>query len=317
VKHSDTLQNCQSVTLVGGSNIVNFGTLREGDANNDNCVLLVDFSILVSTFSKCTGDAGFDARADFDLTGCVVLLDFSLLATDFSQCGATAPAPPALVARALAVGASRAGRAALAVVAPATVRVGQRFTVALQVEAGQQPVDGAAAYVDFDPQVLQVEEVTVGSRLGVELHQRVDNAAGTVDYAAATFGNFPSGSFTLATVRFRPLKPAAVTPLVLRRLAPRQSDATFGGRSVLGASPGVTLAVVGNGEETPGAGCLGDCDGNGQVSVDELVEGVAIALERAQPAQCRALDRNADGMVTIDEVLAAVDNGLRGCAAAW
>jgi hypothetical protein len=118
-------------------------------------------------------------------------------------------------------------------------------------------------------------------------------------------------------VRFRALKPAAVTPLVLRRFAPRQSDATFGGRSVLGAWPGATLAVVGSGEETPAARCLGDCDGNGQVSVDELVQGVAIALETAQPAQCRALDRNADGMVTIDEVLAAVDNGLRGCAAAW
>ena len=85
---------------------------------------------------------------------------------------------------------------------------------------------------------------------------------------------------------------------------------------MLGASPGVTLAVVGSEEETPAAGCLGDCDGNGQVSVDELVEGVAIALERADPAQCRALDGNADGMVTIDEVLAAVDNGLRGCAPA-
>ena len=93
VKHSHTLQNCQSVTLVSGSNIVNFGTLREGDANDDNCVLLVDFSILVSTFAKCTGDVGFDARADFDGSGCVVLVDFSLLATNFGQCGDTAPLP--------------------------------------------------------------------------------------------------------------------------------------------------------------------------------------------------------------------------------
>jgi len=93
VKNSHTMEICQSVTLVAGDNPVDFGTLREGDANDDNCVLLVDFSILASTFGKCTGDAGFDARADFDGSGCVVLLDFSLLATNFGQCGNTAPAP--------------------------------------------------------------------------------------------------------------------------------------------------------------------------------------------------------------------------------
>jgi hypothetical protein len=311
------------VTLVDGSNIVNFGTLREGDANNDNCVLLVDFSILVSTFGKCTGNAGFDGSADFDGSGCVVLVDFSLLATNFGQCGDTAPlafSPTPTPAPVLPVPAARArgavgARGGRAVVAPATVGMGQRFTVALQVEAGQQPVDGAAAYLNFDPTVLQVEDVTAGNQLGVELQRQLDNAAGTVDYAAATFADFPSGSFALATVQFRALQPAAVTSLTLRRLAPRQSDATFGGRSVLGASPGATLAVVGS-EETAGAECLGDCDGDGQVSVEELVEGVAIALGSAEPAQCWALDRNADGMVTIDEVLAAVDNGLRACAAA-
>ena len=91
VKNSQTLQNCQHVTLLAGDNPVNFGTLRAGDANDDNCVLLVDFSILVSTFSQCTGGAGFDARADFDGSGCVVLVDFSWLATNFSQCGDAAP----------------------------------------------------------------------------------------------------------------------------------------------------------------------------------------------------------------------------------
>ncbi len=89
VKHSHTLQNCQPVILAAGDNPVDFGTLREGDANDDNCVQLVDFSILATSFGTCTGDSGFDARADFDLSGCTVLVDFSLLAANFSQCGAT------------------------------------------------------------------------------------------------------------------------------------------------------------------------------------------------------------------------------------
>ena len=246
VKNNQTLQNCQSVTLVDGSNIVNFGTLREGDANNDNCVLLVDFSILGSTFGKCTGNAGFDGRADFDGSGCVVLLDFSLLTTNFSQCGVTTPA--ALVTarragRALTGAATSGGRAALAVVAPPTVKVGQRFTVALQVEAGQQPVDGAAAYVNFDPSVLQVEEVTAGGQFGLELQRQVDNAAGTVNYAAATFEDFPAGTFGLATLHVRALR-TGTTTLVLNRTAPRQSDVTFGGASVFAPAQIATVTIA-------------------------------------------------------------------------
>ena len=255
VKHSHTLQNCQSVTLVDGLNIVNFGTLREGDANNDDCVLLVDFSILGSTFGKCTGNAGFDGRADFDGSGCVVLLDFSLLTTNFSQCGVTTPAALATArraGRALAGAVTSGGRAALAVTAPATVRVGQRFTVALQVEAGQQPVDGAAAYVNFDPQVLQVEEVTAGSKLGVELRRQVDNAAGSVDYAAATLETFPAGTFGLATLHVRALR-TGTTTLALNRTAPRQSDVTFGGASVF-APPQIAIVTIANRALPHGAG---------------------------------------------------------------
>jgi len=87
VKHSHTLQNCKSVLLTVGPNPTDFGTLREGDANDDNCVALVDFSILGSAFGKCIGNVGFDQRADLDENGCVVLTDFSLLVTNFGQCG--------------------------------------------------------------------------------------------------------------------------------------------------------------------------------------------------------------------------------------
>jgi hypothetical protein len=89
VKNSQTLQNCLSVTLAAGGNTVGFGTLREGDANDDNCVTVLDFSILESTFGTCAGNPTYDARADFDGNDCVTLVDFSLLATDFGICGDT------------------------------------------------------------------------------------------------------------------------------------------------------------------------------------------------------------------------------------
>lgn len=59
--------------------------------------------------------------------------------------------------------------------------------------------------------------------------------------------------------------------------------------------------------------CAGDCDGDGMVSVDELVAGVAIALERTAPDACPGLDRDGDG-VRIDDLLRAVAAALHGCA---
>jgi hypothetical protein len=61
--------------------------------------------------------------------------------------------------------------------------------------------------------------------------------------------------------------------------------------------------------------CSGDCDGDGTVTVDELIIGINIALGSAPLAQCASFDVNGDGMVTIDELLTAVNRALSGCVA--
>ncbi len=63
----------------------------------------------------------------------------------------------------------------------------------------------------------------------------------------------------------------------------------------------------------PAPPCAGDCNGDGAVSVEELVAGVAIALERMTPDSCAGLDRDDDG-VRIDDLLRAVAAALHGCA---
>jgi hypothetical protein len=62
--------------------------------------------------------------------------------------------------------------------------------------------------------------------------------------------------------------------------------------------------------------CVGDCDGNGQVTVDELVTMVNIALDVRPVTDCLAGDANNDGQVTIDEIIAAVNNALGSCPSA-
>jgi len=61
--------------------------------------------------------------------------------------------------------------------------------------------------------------------------------------------------------------------------------------------------------------CVGDCNRDGAVTVDELIVGVNIALGTSSPDQCQSLDDNRDRSVTIDEILTAVNASLSGCAA--
>lgn len=65
-------------------------------------------------------------------------------------------------------------------------------------------------------------------------------------------------------------------------------------------------------DSTPPA-CSGDCNGNGAVDVEDLVIGVNIVLGRNPATSCLALDRSADGTVTVEELVTGVGNALRGC----
>ena len=65
---------------------------------------------------------------------------------------------------------------------------------------------------------------------------------------------------------------------------------------------------------TPGPGaCYGDCDGDGQVEINELVRGVNIILGHDEMAVCPEFDGDGNGTLTIDELVKSVKAVLRGC----
>lgn len=64
---------------------------------------------------------------------------------------------------------------------------------------------------------------------------------------------------------------------------------------------------------TRGPTCVGDCDGNGAVTVDEVQKGVGVVLGSVRLDTCPPLDANGDGEVTVDEILVALNNALGGC----
>lgn len=61
------------------------------------------------------------------------------------------------------------------------------------------------------------------------------------------------------------------------------------------------------------AACTGDCDGDGRVTVSELIRGVNIALGIQDLANCLVFDGNEDGRVSIGELIGGVNASLSGC----
>lgn len=80
-------------------------------------------------------------------------------------------------------------------------------------------------------------------------------------------------------------------------------------------SPSPIVTEVATPTLTPAAPtCSGDCDGNNQVTVDEIVRGVGIALGTLPASACGPFDVNGDHLVTVDEIVRAVGVALSGCA---
>ena len=232
VRGHNTLCTNRRVSIVDEYTTADFGVLRGGDSNGDNAVTLVDFSILVATFGRCVGAIDYDGRADFNGDDCVTLLDFSILRSNFgvSGDGSALPAtpqqpdtPPTNFS------------AQLSVVTPETaLQPGDFFTVPIWVESARS-IDGAAAYLSFDPAVLRVTTITAGDQLTTILQNSFDNQGGRISFAAGDLAAAVSGRFLLAMVEFIASGPGS-SAIVFLRNSPTESNVTAGGASILAST---------------------------------------------------------------------------------
>jgi outer membrane protein assembly factor BamB len=62
-----------------------------------------------------------------------------------------------------------------------------------------------------------------------------------------------------------------------------------------------------------GTACPGDCGGDGEVTVNEIITMVNIALGTADVGTCTAGDADGNGEITISELITAVNHALTGC----
>jgi len=82
---------------------------------------------------------------------------------------------------------------------------------------------------------------------------------------------------------------------------------------------GLVTALVSTGAIIPAAPaaaqtCEGDCNGDRSVAIDEIILGVRIAFGDAPIGDCQAMDGDGNGTVTVNELVAAVTGALQGCS---
>ena len=76
------------VTLTAGNTtVVDFGTTREGDSNNDDIITGADRSLLYSGWNKSEGEGGYNGHYDFNRDGSLTGADRSLMYAYWAQHG--------------------------------------------------------------------------------------------------------------------------------------------------------------------------------------------------------------------------------------
>jgi hypothetical protein len=78
----------------------------------------------------------------------------------------------------------------------------------------------------------------------------------------------------------------------------------------------VVQMVLQENRRTPtpsGPDCVGDCDADDLVTINEIVTMVNIALRNALPSSCEPGDSDGNGSISVAEIITAVSKALNGC----
>ncbi|MFI5364254.1 MAG: Ig-like domain-containing protein [Candidatus Binatia bacterium] len=154
-------------------------------------------------------------------------------------------------------------------------------SVAIPLQATDADGDALALRI-----VSQPNHGTVGLNVTLATYVPNDGFSGSDAFTFAAWDGSTDSNLATASIAVSPAAPTATSALT---------------------SPPLTATPV---------PCAGDCNSDQQITVDELLTLVNIALGDAALMSCQVGDVNGDGQITIDEVLVAVHNALAGCGGA-
>ncbi len=217
----------------------------------------------------------------------------------------------------------------------APLRTGDAFVSGITIDMGAGAVGAYALAITYDPAVVRIAAVAGGSTAeftSPPVANSADFPTGRTRVVAFNSTSLvsPTGVASVAQVSFNVVgTPGSSTPLALEIVTLTDTDGARIAADTLGcnlevagtipthsATPSATVptatpmrsatpSVIG----TPHA-CTGDCNADGEVTVDELVRAVNRALGHQTVEQCSGSDVD-----TLAEVITAVDRALSGCRA--
>jgi len=197
-----------------------------------------------------------------------------------------------------------------------TVAPGESITVPLTAQIASGVTLGTiGVVVHFDPATLSVAGCTPAETCNT-------NLGGQVIFSGA-YGTGLTGTVSLAQLSFTALGPAGTSSSLMLTLKefvdllamPLPVTTQDGLITVRLSTPSPTPTL------TPTiASCTGDCNAgsenaDGKVTVDEIITMVNIALELREVSACENGDADGSGTIEIPEIIAAVNNALNGCTA--
>jgi hypothetical protein len=198
---------------------------------------------MVPSFLKVFGDPAFRVYADVNKDGVVNGADVSALVPNFLVAG---PAPVSgLAANRTSVAgpdaATVTGASLSLVSSTGLASAGGILTMDLDFDTGTGTADTVDAYLNFDPNYLQVVDAQGNPASAIELntgmpaptYNVVDNKAGQINFSATKLqGPFLTGSLKAATIRFKTKGTVPTTSITFVRNAARQSQLYLGGQSM-------------------------------------------------------------------------------------
>lgn len=252
------------------------------------------------------------------------------------------PSLHALAASALLFWAAAAGADVgdISVVCPSEpVAPEATFTAELFIDAGPRVLGSYQAIVLFDPNSAVISSVLGGNASEFASAPEADPAtfqSGATALAASNAASTttPTGMVQVARLELEVRAAAGeIFSVVVQPESIRDAEGV-----ALPAAAGACVVFVDVGEPatatptrsatplptatapptpTPPAipPCIGDCNGDAEVTVDELLLGIAIALGLRPPGDCPAFDPDGDGQVVVTDIVGAVNASLVGCPA--
>ncbi len=205
IKYHNTLSRVDRLILNPGENFWEVPILLGGDANDDNRVSLMDFSLLLQSFNRESGDSTYNLMVDFDHSQQVNILDFTILLSNYNQSGeqlspGNSPQrlsqPPSYDIRKEAI---------LKVVSQENLsnyQMGDTLTLNVWVDPQEIGVDGVEAHLTYNTNVVDLIGVEMGQELELNLLNESSSQSGTISLAAGTFDKPISSSFIFSQLTF-------------------------------------------------------------------------------------------------------------------